>query len=158
MRGRRYPSGIVIRCLVERNPSVRTRTLALAAAACVSPASLAAEQPATDLGTSLLQVGLGLTLVLALIFGALFVLKRITAARGPSANHLRVVGATALGARERIVLVEIGETWLVVGVAPGHISALHNLPRLATAAPDPGQAKDFGAWLARITERNRGTR
>lgn len=158
MRQRRYPARIVIRCRCARTPSfhARERARALAVLGSVSPAALAAQQ--ADFATSLLQVGLGLTLVVAAIFGALFVLKRITAARGPSASHLRVVGATALGARERIVLVEIGETWLVVGVAPGCIRTLHSLPRLATAAPAPGQTTEFGAWLARITERNRGTR
>jgi Flagellar biogenesis protein len=42
---------------------------------------------------------------------------------------MRVLGGVAVGPRERLLLVEIGETWLVVGVAPGRVSAVHAMPR-----------------------------
>ena len=34
-----------------------------------------------------------------------------------------------VGARERVVLVEVEGTWLVLGVAQGRVSLLHSLPR-----------------------------
>jgi flagellar protein FliO/FliZ len=34
-----------------------------------------------------------------------------------------------IGTRERIVLVEIGDTWIVVGLVPGQIRTLHTLPK-----------------------------
>jgi flagellar protein FliO/FliZ len=57
------------------------------------------------------------------------------------------------------VLVEIGETWLVVGVAPGQVSALHQMPRgqIAAAAALPA-GKDFGAWLKQMMERRHAAR
>ncbi|GAB4174423.1 MAG: hypothetical protein Fur0039_16420 [Rhodocyclaceae bacterium] len=133
------------------------RLLALAAAAAPG-AGRAAQTSGAELGVSLVQVGLGLAVVLALLVAALFVLKRLTAPRGAAAGVLRIVAATALGARERVVLVEIGETWLVLGVAPGRVSALHTLARLAQTAPGapaPATGGDFAAWLDRITARNR---
>ena len=33
-----------------------------------------------------------------------------------------------VGQRERVVVVEVGGSWLVLGVAPGQVRALHTLP------------------------------
>jgi len=149
----------VNRCLPEILRS-HFRLLPAGATAVAPLAALAAQPAATQIGTSLLQVALALALVLALLAGALFVLRRLAAPRRAAAGALRIVGATSLGPRERVVLVEIGETWLVLGVAPGRVSALHSLPRLAQNTPETGPApgSDFAAWLGRITERNRGGR
>jgi flagellar protein FliO/FliZ len=130
--------------------------LLLVACALAAPAVLA--QPpapaAPEIGGSLLQVILGLGVVIALLFGALWLLKRLSAPRGAAAGILRVVAGAAVGPRERIVLVEVGDTWLVVGVAPGQVSALHQLPRQSlAAAPTAPAGKDFGAWLRQMTER-----
>ncbi|GMU48911.1 MAG: hypothetical protein AMXMBFR31_11370 [Candidatus Desulfobacillus denitrificans] len=113
----------------------------------------AAGAPLPEAGASLLQVLAGLGAVVAALLGGLWLLKRVSAPLGAT-GALRVVGGAAVGARERVVLVEIGETWLVVGVAPGQVSALHQMPKgqLATPAGAPA-GKDFGAWLRQITER-----
>jgi flagellar protein FliO/FliZ len=34
-----------------------------------------------------------------------------------------------IGNRERIVLVEVADTWIVVGLVPGQIRTLHTLPK-----------------------------
>jgi flagellar biosynthetic protein FliO len=62
---------------------------------------------------------LGLGGVWVLLVGSLWLLKRLTAVRGPASGMMRVVAATAVGGRERVVIVEVGSTWLVLGVAPG---------------------------------------
>jgi flagellar protein FliO/FliZ len=62
---------------------------------------------------------LGLGGVMVLLVGSLWLLKRLTAVRGPASGMMRVVAATAVGGRERVVIVEVGSTWLVLGVAPG---------------------------------------
>ena len=112
--------------------------------------------PAADLGGGLWQLFLGLALVLALVVGSLWLLKKLVAPRGESAGLLRVVGGTAVGTRERVVIVEVGSTWLVLGVAPGRVSALAEVPRQATAPgtvkPDsPGEG--FPDWLRKLTHR-----
>ena len=110
-----------------------------------------------DTGASLLQVVFGLGVVIAAFLGGLWLLKRVSAPLGAVPGALRVVAGTAVGARERIVLVEVGETWLVVGVAPGQVSALHQMPRgQLTAAPATKATpagKEFGAWLKQVLER-----
>jgi flagellar protein FliO/FliZ len=59
-----------------------------------------------------------------------------------------------VGPRERVVIVEVEDTWLVVGVAPGRVNALHQMPKGRLAAtPDAPAGKNFGAWLKLMKER-----
>jgi flagellar protein FliO/FliZ len=111
---------------------------------------------AADLGGSMWQMFFGLALVLALMVGSLWILKKLVAPRGENAGLLRVIAGTAVGARERVVIVEVGSTWLVLGVAPGRVSALAEVPRQAggtpqAAAPSPGEG--FPDWLRKVTQR-----
>ncbi len=133
-----------------------SRHFLLLAAAAGGEAAWAQTGPAApELGAGLLQMFLGLVAVIALLLGGLWLLKRFAAPRGAASGLLRVVAGTAVGPRERVVLVEVGDTWLVVGVAPGQVSALHQLPRppLAEAGAAAPAGKDFAAWLRQIIER-----
>lgn len=129
-----------------------------AAAGLAAGGAWAQAAPPPEAGAAVLQMLLGLVVVVALLLGGLWLLKRFAAPRGAAAGLLRVVAGAAVGPRERVVVVEVGETWLVVGVAPGQVRALHQLPRPAsadaagTAAIAPG-GKDFGAWLRQVMER-----
>ena len=120
-------------------------------------AQAAQSVPATELGSSLWQLFLGLAVVLALMIGSLWLLKKVVAQRGDNAGLLRVVAGTAVGTRERVVIVEIGTTWLVLGVAPGRVSALAEVPRQAAAArpagPDVPSGEGFPDWLRKLTQR-----
>jgi flagellar protein FliO/FliZ len=110
--------------------------------------------PAPSIGAGLLQMGLGLIGVLALLVGSLWLLKKLTAQRGGAAGLMRVVAATAVGGRERVVIVEVGSTWLVLGVAPGRVSALAEIPRQTLT--EPPQAPASGTvppWLQRVLQR-----
>lgn len=123
--------------------------------------ALAQAAPAVpDAGGNLLQVIFGLGVVLALLIGGLYLLKRLQAPRGTGAGLLRVVAGTAVGQRERVAVIEIDNTWLVVGVAPGRVSMLHSLPKGALAQqPSPAASpEDFGKWLRQVIERRRDGR
>jgi flagellar protein FliO/FliZ len=100
-------------------------------------------------GAGMLRATLGLALVLALIFGAGWVMRRLAPARAGGHGPLRVIGTQALGTRERIVLVEVGDQWLVVGVAPGSVQGLATLPRGELPPPAALPNNAFGAFLAR---------
>ena len=75
------------------------------------------------------QIVFSLLLVLAAIVLVAWLLKRMNFAKQGSGNLLKVLGSVAVGQRERIVLVEIEDTWLVVGVGPGQIRTLHTLEK-----------------------------
>ena len=111
---------------------------------------------------SMLQFGLGLAIVLGLIVAAGWFMKRFSI--GPSAAGLiKVVAGASVGQRERVVVVEIGDTWMVLGVAPGRVNALHTLPRGEIASSGPTQGGTavpapaaFAAWLKDTMEKRRG--
>jgi flagellar protein FliO/FliZ len=89
----------------------------------------AAAEPVRAYGaTSMLQAGLGLALVLALIFLLAWAARRLGLQQPGSNRLLKVVASAMVGQRERVVVVEIGHTWLVLGVAAGQVRALHTLP------------------------------
>jgi flagellar protein FliO/FliZ len=106
-----------------------------------------------SLGAGLLQMLLGLAGVLVLLVGSLWLLKRLTAVSGHGAGMMRVVAATAVGGRERVVIVEVGSTWLVLGVAPGRVTALAEIPRQALPEPPPGAQPGTPEWLQRFISR-----
>ena len=111
---------------------------------------------APELGASVAQMLLGLGIVLALVFASLYLLKRLSTPRGAAAGLLRVVAATSVGPRERVVVLEIGETWLVLGTAPGSVTSLMQLTRQDLPAADNATGKDFAGWLKQISERRHG--
>jgi flagellar protein FliO/FliZ len=90
---------------------------------------------------SLLQVMFGLGVVLAAIAATAWLLKRLGPGQVSATGALRVVAGVAVGPKERVVLVDVGETRLVLGVAPGHVSTLHQMPRPVdekiSVQPDP---------------------
>lgn len=100
----------------------------------------------------MLQVLLGLGLVLAAVAGSAWLLRRFSPGQIGAGGAIRVIGGVALGPKERLVLVEIGETWLVLGVAPGQVNALHTLAKpeggaFAAEVPSGGEEHRFSAWL-----------
>ena len=121
------------------------------------PSVAAAESAsAPELGASVVQMLLGLGVVLALVFFSLYLLKRLAAPRGAAAGLLRVVAATAIGPRERVVVLEIGDTWMVLGTAPGSVTALTQMPRQELPAAPSVAGKDFAGWLKQISDRRNG--
>jgi len=92
--------------------------------------------PAVSSG-SIVQIIFSLLLVLAAIVLVAWLLKRMNVAQQGQGNLLKVLGGTSIGQRERIVLVEVKDTWLVVGVGPGQIRTLHTLDRPEGTAQQP---------------------
>lgn len=96
----------------------------------------------------MLQMLTGLLLVLLLIFGAAWLVRRFGRLQGMAGDQLKVIGGLSIGQRERIMIVQAGATHLVIGVSPGGIRTLHVLDPAEIppqdAAPDgPGGDESF---------------
>lgn len=126
---------------------------------CASSANAAPAGAAPVADGGMLQVMLGLGLVLAVIAGAAWLLRRFGGMPRGAASAVRVIGGSAVGQRERVVLVEVADTWLVIGVAPGHVTALHSMPKGEAAAvgdrADGAARSDTGfpAWFRQVMEK-----
>lgn len=73
------------------------------------------------------QLVVGLVIVLLCIVALAWVAKRFNRLQSTPDGSLRVLGGMSMGARERIVLVQVGEQQLLLGVASGRINTLHVL-------------------------------
>jgi len=110
----------------------------------------------------LLQTIFALLLVLGLLIGLAWLLKRYGPKTSGGAANLRVVGALNIGGRERIMVVEVGDQWIVVGAAPGRVNALHTMPRQegelsASAAQGGIPATRFADWLKNTMDKRNAT-
>jgi flagellar protein FliO/FliZ len=113
------------------------------------PLAAQAQQPAAvpaPQGPSLLPLVLALVFVLALIPAAVWLLKRMGAGTATSAAGLRVVAQLPLGTRERLVVVEAGERWLLLGVTAASINRVGTLPK--GALPAAPTAANFASLLS----------
>lgn len=86
--------------------------------------------PAADLNepmswSNLIQLFLGLAVVIALMLGFAWLMKRMTGFQSTGQGAMRTLGGLSMGSREKVVLVQVGETQLVLGVAPGRVQTLH---------------------------------
>ncbi|ATE76428.1 MULTISPECIES: flagellar biosynthetic protein FliO [Pseudomonas] len=100
------------------------------AAESVTTAATAAAAPAVSSGVAgqLTQLVFGLLLVLGLIFFLAWLLRRVQQA-GPAGKGqvIELIGSRALGPRDRLMLVQVGNEQILLGLSPGTITALHVL-------------------------------
>ncbi len=102
----------------------------------VGSVASAAEQPfaapesvtgAPSAAGGLAQVTLSLMLVLAAVFAAAWVVRRLRNFGRPGAGAINIIADVALGTKERAVLIQVGAQQLLIGVAPGRVNTLHVL-------------------------------
>lgn len=96
---------------------------------------------------------IALLAVLALIVGLGWLLKRLPGTGFQPADGLKVVASLNVGAKERVVVVEVNGTQLLLGVTAGGISQLHQLPdplpvAAAPSLPNLKQLPNFAQLLS----------
>ncbi|HEC16930.1 MAG TPA: flagellar biosynthetic protein FliO [Sedimenticola sp.] len=126
---------------------------ALGAAEADGKAARLAELP-IDSG-SLVNTAIGLVLVLALIVGLAWVLRRFGGLPSIGKGVVSILGGVSLGPRERAVLLQVGRTRLLVGVAPGQVRALHVLSEDEWEDAGEDDADRFGQRLEAVMKERR---
>jgi flagellar protein FliO/FliZ len=90
----------------------------------------AATAPMVNSGVAgqLTQLVFGLLLVLGVIFFLAWLLRRVQQA-GPAGKGqvIELIGSRALSPRDRLLLVQVGNEQILLGLSPGTITALHVL-------------------------------
>ncbi|WP_431820910.1 flagellar biosynthetic protein FliO [Burkholderia sp. F1] len=102
------------------------------AGAIASSVVVGSAAPSLGVG-AVLQTLVGLAVVIGLVFGCAWLARRFGFQPARRGGPLKVVSSVAVGTKESATIVEIGDTWLVLGVAPGNVRLLHTLP--AGSAP-----------------------
>ena len=99
----------------------------------------------------LMKLTLGLILVVALIFLFAWLLKKFNLNQGSQNGLIRIIAGLSMGTRDRIVLLQIGEEQILLGLSPGRIQKLHTLSQpldISGEAEVPGSA--FADKLQRL--------
>ncbi|WP_439859046.1 flagellar biosynthetic protein FliO [Pseudomonas sp. MBLB4136] len=100
------------------------------------PAAPAAPSLAeSGMAGQLLQLLLGLLLVIGLIFLLAWVMRRVQQVGPRGGQVIRILATQALGPRDRLVLVQVGQEQVLLGLTPGRITPLHVLAE-PVALPD----------------------
>jgi flagellar protein FliO/FliZ len=101
----------------------------------------------------LASVTLALLIVLAAIFAVAWLARRVRGIGNRVGTAIDVLADIPLGPKERAVLLKVGTEQVLIGVAPGRVSALHVLRepvQVAKAAPATvPAAASFSALLKR---------
>jgi flagellar protein FliO/FliZ len=134
-------------------------TLAFAQAAAESERRFGAPgtvtSPAPSGIASLGQVTLALGLVLAVIFVVAWLLRRMRGFGKTGTGALDIIADLPVGQKERAVLIRVGTTQVLLGVAPGRVTTLHVLsepvnvapPSIGTSGPTSAERPNFKALL-----------
>lgn len=128
-----------------------THISALLLAALASTSLLAAEDPGVPSST-FYQAFIGLAVIVGILILAAYLGRKIWGGKGFGQGGLKILGGIALSPRERIVLIEAGEAWLVIGVVPGQIRTLHRMPKGEITDPSVNNPA-FAQWLAHFADR-----
>jgi flagellar protein FliO/FliZ len=130
------------------------RWFALAALLAVGAAAHAApEPPSVSTGSALMQGLFGLAIVLAALFAFFWLLRRFSPGQSGAQGVVKVIGGVMLGPRERLVVVEVGETWLLLGVGGGQVNTLHSMNRPAGYTPGDSPLPGFADKLKDVIKR-----
>jgi flagellar protein FliO/FliZ len=70
---------------------------------------------------------LGLLIVLGVFFLCAWAMRKLAGVNVGGSSKMRVLGGVSLGMREKVVLLQVGNKQLILGVTPGRIQTLHVL-------------------------------
>ncbi|AYY81242.1 MULTISPECIES: flagellar biosynthetic protein FliO [Proteus] len=130
-----------------------------------APAITQTVQPTTQplpVSQSLAQVSTALAGIIVLIIVAMWLFRRFGFARGSlkgTTTQLNVKASCSLGTKERVVVVEIEQEWLVLGVTPSQINLLHKLPipeKASQEATTSSTSPLFTQLLQKTLKRDKG--
>jgi flagellar biosynthetic protein FliO len=136
-------------------------TTAPAVAPSTVPNTPPVTMPSASPTGSLLQTLFALIVVLGALAALAWFLKRYGPRAGGANANVKVVGSLNLGGRERLLVVEVGNQWIVVGASPGRVNGLATMPKqegvdaTATLVTTGPSANSFADWLRQTIEKRK---
>jgi len=101
-------------------------------------------------GTNVAQMMIGLMAVLVLVFAIAWLLRRVGGVNLGGSSALKVVAGMSMGSRERVVLLQVGDEQLLLGVSPGRVQTLHVLENPIEVESASGSNTLFADKLAEV--------
>ncbi len=106
---------------------------------------------------ALLRIVFGLLLVIAAILCCAWLARRSGLINRGSGQVLKSVATMTLGPRNHVTVIQVEQTWLVVGVSSSQMTLLHTLPARTVDDTPAGPPADggFAERLAHVLKRSR---
>lgn len=98
-------------------------------------------------GTHLFNVALGLVLIVSLILVLGWFLRRFGQGGAFNNKSMKILATLPLGARERLVVVDVGGQQILLGVTPSEITRLHVFENPVI---DPDQARPSSEFSQKL--------
>ena len=134
---------------------------------CLLPLFAQAAEPAATVPSGLStgsltgQLGsllLGLLLVLGLIFLLAWLVRRVQRL-GPGSNQaIKLVASQALSTRDRLLLVQVGEEQILLGISAGRITPLHVLKEPVATESTAQATPEFAQRLMELLGKDKEKR
>ncbi len=98
----------------------------------------------------LLKLTGGLVLVVVAIFALAWLVRKFNLNQQSHSGLIRIIAGLSIGTRDRIVLLQIGEEQILIGLTPGRIEKLHTLARPLEGNVEKAVSGAFAAKLNRL--------
>ena len=92
----------------------------------------------------------GLLLVVLVIFGLAWLMKKLNLNQQSHNGLIRIIAGLSIGTRDRIVLLQIGEEQILLGLTPGRIEKLHTLREPLETPQESDAPASFASKLNRL--------
>jgi len=89
----------------------------------------------------------GLIVVVVMIFLLAWLVRKFNLNQTAQNDLIKVVAGLSLGSRDRLVLVQVGDEQVLLGITPGRIAKLHTLPVALAATQTPSPVASFSTKL-----------
>ena len=99
----------------------------------------------------------GLLLIVLLIVAIAWMMKKLGGVNMLGNNAMRVVAALSVGNREKVLLVEVGDKQILLGVAPGRVSHLQSFdePIISQASNGDQSQPNFANTINQLLGKQR---
>jgi flagellar protein FliO/FliZ len=99
----------------------------------------------------------GLVLVILAIVVLAWFLRRLPGVAIPGREVIQILAVRSIGARERLMLVQVGEEQLLIGVSATGMRHLHTLKKAVEVPPHEPWPSDFASLFNRVKSSGTGS-
>lgn len=104
------------------------------------------DNPVID-GADILSLGASVLIVVAAVIALGWLYSRMKFGGSGSSDIINIVASRALGPKERLLLVEVADQQLLVGMTASQVQTLHTFERPVVAEPAINEATGFAERL-----------
>ena len=122
-----------------------------------APLMVHADTTSTTASTGLLQILSALVFVIFIMLAAAWAFKRISPINNNNKVNVKIVGGTNIGHREKIMVIEVANQWIIVGVTANQINTLTTMEKIDVEPENitTTSATPFSHWLKKTIDQRR---